>query len=222
MQDFLSQQGRELVALGTYDKLTVTHQTDYRGFAHDNLFTVPVVNPVAAWSCLAALYLWNDALDQAHEIVQKSPEDLLRSAPFLHQTPRELKQKVGLVQSVENAKAQKPQQLEDMTPTLAFWHAIMHRREGDFSNSKYWYARCRHHPVLARIPALAREMLGEAAASTAPLHNIVTGTWDPEAFVDVVEAVHRKPGDPLHDAAARLQQVEWRALFDHCVRNSAA
>src|SRR4051812_40242009 len=26
------------------------------------------------------------------------------------------------------------------TPTGSFWHAIMHRREGDFSNSKYWYA----------------------------------------------------------------------------------
>src|SRR5262245_30305459 len=25
----------------------------------------------------------------------------------------------------------------------SFWHAIMHRREGDFSNSRYWYARCR-------------------------------------------------------------------------------
>jgi hypothetical protein len=34
------------------------------------------------------------------------------------------------------------------TPTGSFWHAIMHRREGDFSNSKYWYARCADHPAL--------------------------------------------------------------------------
>src|SRR4051794_28301570 len=27
-------------------------------------------------------------------------------------------------------------------PTGAFWHAIMHRLEGDFSNAKYWYDRC--------------------------------------------------------------------------------
>src|SRR5262245_42936202 len=26
-------------------------------------------------------------------------------------------------------------------PTGSLWHAIMHRREGDFSNSKYWYTQ---------------------------------------------------------------------------------
>ena len=38
----------------------------------------------------------------------------------------------------------------DAGRTYSFWHAIMHRREGDFSNSKYWYRRAAGHPVRRR------------------------------------------------------------------------
>ena len=37
------------------------------------------------------------------------------------------------------------------TPTGSYWHGIMHRHEGDISNSKYWYARVGRHPVLDAI-----------------------------------------------------------------------
>ncbi len=35
--------------------------------------------------------------------------------------------------------------------TGSYWHGIMHRHEGDISNSHYWYDRAGDHPVLKQI-----------------------------------------------------------------------
>ena len=52
-------------------------------------------------------------------------------------------------------------------PTGSFWHAIMHRREGDYSNSKYWFRRVGRQDVpgegmgLAYVQMLVRRHGGE-------------------------------------------------------------
>jgi hypothetical protein len=109
------------------------------------------------------------------------------------------------------------QRVED--PTGSFWHAIMHRREGDFGNSKYWYAKCRSHPMLESIAAQANPIIARADADKGLLRLTMSG-WNGPAFVDYVQSVHESPSDPRYPIAVALQQVEWRALFDHCVRQA--
>jgi hypothetical protein len=89
------------------------------------------------------------------------------------------------------------------TPEGSFWHAVMHRREPDAWNSKYWWRRVGSHPVLGEL----------AGCATAEGYDY-TG---PDAFVDFCGRV-RDRGTADEQTARRVQQLEWRLLFDHCYR----
>jgi hypothetical protein len=88
-------------------------------------------------------------------------------------------------------------------PDRDFWHAIMHRREPDAFNSKYWWRRVGSHPVLAQL-----------ATEAAALGYRYTTPFD---FVDLCEKV-RDTGTPQEGLAKRVQELEWRLLFEHCLR----
>ena len=85
-----------------------------------------------------------------------------------------------------------------------FLHAIMHRREPDYPNSKYWFNRTEDHPAYSGIH--------ECVVAISDNFDLFkkTATWN---SLEMVDAVSRAiPNTEEYSLLQQIQQIEFKVL----------
>ena len=153
------------------------------------------------------------------------PEDLV---PRVTSRPDAIALKAGLFQIHDylDASHELSQSIEGEGRHRAgdYWHAIMHRREPDYSNSKYWFRRVGSHPIFEPLAKAADSILSDApdaAVQKARQKLLAGGKWDPFAFVDFCEECCRGNDPEFTEIAERIQWQEMRLLLDQTYRDAS-
>jgi len=109
------------------------------------------------------------------------------------------------------------------TETGSYWHAIMHRREPDYSNSKHWWRRVGEHDLFPQVRASALKILSETPGGwEAEARQALETDWLPFDFVDWCEACASGRLTEARPLLERIQLEEIKLLLGYSYQHAVA
>lgn len=156
---------------------------------------------LAAHDLVKSLREWGEAHDVAPDVFR-----LIKAIALLYHDHHD--QAHDLVQDGSDADA-------------ALIHAILHRREPDFWNAKYWFRRVPDHPIYRDLTGCLEELAVEDSTRRMVSELTMTGSVDPFRLVDEIESVsHARTRGPEATFLRLVQQAEFEALAAYLLRSN--